>query len=389
MNQRSNFLPYALPSLDEAEAQAVLEVLRSGWLTTGPKVRQFEQEFAAYTGVPYAVAVNSCTAAMHLVLAAWGIGKGDEVITTPLTFCATIEAIEYVGATPVLVDIDPATANIEPQRIEAAITPRTRAIMPMHYGGLPCEMDAIMDIAERHQLKVLEDAAHAAGAEYKGRKIGAIGHATAFSFYANKNMTTGEGGMITTHDADLADKCRILSLHGISRDAWKRYTASGSWYYEVQSLGFKYNMPDVLAAIGICQLRKLDAMNTRRQHIAARYHHAFHEMDFVTPFPPQIPTDRTHVWHLYTILLNLDALRIGRDQFIEELKARNIGVSVHYIPIHHHPHYRVYGWRPGDFPHAEYYYERTLSLPLYPSMTDDDVDYVIEAVYDVGTQFGR
>lgn len=389
MRSRTEFLPYALPALDEAEEQAVLEVLRSGWLTTGQRTRQLEQEFAAYTGAPYAVAVNSCTAAMHLVLAAWGIGEGDEVITTPLTFCATIEAIEYVGATPVLVDIDPQTANIDPNRIENAITARTRAIMPVHYGGLPCEMDAIMDIATRHNLKVLEDAAHASGATYKGRKIGAIGHATAFSFYANKNMTTGEGGMITTADADLADQCRILSLHGISRDAWKRYTAAGSWYYEVQALGFKYNMPDVLAAIGVCQLRKLDALNARRQQIAARYHQAFREMDFLTPFPPELPTDRTHVWHLYTVLLNLDALRIGRDQFIEELKALNIGVSVHYIPIHYHPHYRVYGWHRGDFPNTEYYYERTISLPLYPSMTDDDVAYVIEAVHDVGTRFKR
>jgi dTDP-4-amino-4,6-dideoxygalactose transaminase len=389
MRSRTEFLPYALPSIDEQEEQAVLEVLRSGWLTTGQRTRQFEQEFAAYTGAPYAVAVNSCTAAMHLVLAAWGIGAGDEVITTPLTFCATIEAIEYVGATPVLVDIDPQTANIDPARIESAITARTRVILPVHYGGLPCEMDAIMDIATRYNLKVLEDAAHASGAAYKGRKIGTIGHATAFSFYANKNMTTGEGGMITTPDAELADQCRILSLHGISRDAWKRYTAAGSWYYEVQALGFKYNMPDVLAAIGICQLRKLDAMNARRQHIAAQYHQAFREMGFLTPFPPELPDDRTHVWHLYTVLLNLDALRIGRDQFIEELKARNIGVSVHYIPIHYHPHYRAYGWRKGDFPHTEAYYERTLSLPLYPAMSDQDVADVIEAVYEVGKTWRR
>ncbi len=277
MNTRAEFLPYALPYLDESEEQAVLEVLRSGWLTTGQRARQLEQEFCSYTGAKHAIAVNSCTAAMHIVLAAWAIGEGDEVITTPLTFCATIEAIEYVGATPVLVDIDPKTANIDPARIEEAITPRTRALMPVHYGGLPCAMDAIMDIAARHNLLVLEDAAHAAGAEYRGHKIGAIGHATAFSFYANKNMTTGEGGLITTDDADLADKCRILSLHGISRDAWKRYTAAGSWYYEVQTLGFKYNMPDVLAAIGVCQLRKLDAMNARRQQIAARYHQAFGE----------------------------------------------------------------------------------------------------------------
>ncbi|GBC92253.1 UDP-4-amino-4-deoxy-L-arabinose--oxoglutarate aminotransferase [bacterium HR15] len=387
--KRKIFLPYALPSIDEAEEQAVLEVLRSGWLTTGPKVRQFEQEFAAYTGAPYAVAVNSCTAAMHLVLAAWGIGPGDEVITTPLTFCATIEAIEYVGATPVLVDIDPATANIDPNRVVDAITPRTRVLLPVHYGGLPCEMDTLMEIAHRHDLLVLEDAAHAVGAEYKGRKIGAIAHATAFSFYATKNLTTGEGGMITTHDPAFADRCRILSLHGISRDAWKRYMATGTWYYEVQTLGYKYNMADLQAALGLCQLRKLDALNARRQQIAEQYHRAFAEMDFLIPFPLTLPPDRTHVWHLYTILLNLDALRINRAQFLEELKARNIGTSVHFIPIHYHPHYARYGWRQGDFPNAEYYYERTLSLPLYPAMSDQDVADVIEAVYDVGARFRR
>jgi UDP-4-amino-4,6-dideoxy-N-acetyl-beta-L-altrosamine transaminase len=387
--RRAHFLPYSLPLLDEQEEQAVLEVLRSGWLTTGPKVRQFEEEFARYTGAPYAVAVNSCTAAMHLVLAAWGVEQGDEVITTPLTFCATLEAIEYVGAAPVLVDIDPDTANIDPNRIEAAITPRTRVVLPVHYGGLPCEMDAIMEIAARYQLLVLEDAAHAVGAEYKGRKIGTIGHATAFSFYATKNLTTGEGGMITTHDADLADQCRILSLHGISRDAWKRYMAAGTWYYEVQLLGYKYNMTDLQAALGICQLHKLDAMNTRRQQIATQYHRAFAEMDFLTPFPPNLPSDRTHVWHLYTILLNLEALRIDRAQFIDELKVRNIGTSVHFIPIHYHPHYARYGWQRGQFPNTEHYYERTLSLPLYPAMSDQDVADVIEAVYDVGKQWRR
>jgi UDP-4-amino-4,6-dideoxy-N-acetyl-beta-L-altrosamine transaminase len=389
MKRRKTFLPYSLPLLDEQEEQAVLDVLRSGWLTTGPKVRQFEEAFAQYTGATHAVAVNSCTAAMHLVLAAWGIGQGDEVITTPLTFCATLEAIEYVGATPVLVDVEPATANIDPNRIEDAITPCTRAVLPVHYGGLPCEMDAIMEIAARHHLLVLEDAAHAVGAEYKGRKIGTIGHATAFSFYATKNLTTGEGGMITTHDADLADQCRILSLHGISRDAWKRYTAAGSWYYEVQALGYKYNMTDLQAALGICQLNKLDAMNARRQQIAAQYHRAFAELEFLTPFPTELPTDRTHVWHLYTILLHLDALRIDRAQFIEELKAHNIGTSVHFIPIHYHPHYARYGWQRGQFPNAEQYYERTLSLPLYPAMSDQDVADVIEAVYDVGKRWRR
>ncbi len=389
MSKRERFLPYALPCLDEQEEQAVIEVLRSGWLTTGAKTRQFEQEFCDYTEAKYAVAVNSCTAAMHLVLASWGIGQGDEVITTPLTFCATIEAIEYVGAVPVLADIDPATGNMDPAQVERAISPRTKAIMPVHYGGLPCDMDALMYLAQHYGLRILEDAAHAAGAEYKGRKIGTIGHATAFSFYANKNMTTGEGGMITTNDPDLADQCRILSLHGISRDAWKRYTEVGTWYYEVQTLGFKYNITDIQSAIGICQLRKLDGMNARRQQIAQQYHQAFREMDFVQTFPDPLPTNRTHVWHLYTILLNLSALRIDRAQFIEELRARNVGTSVHYIPIHYHPHYQRYGWKRGQFPHTESYYDRTLSLPLYPTMSDADVADVIEAVYDVGQAYRR
>ncbi|MFQ3610115.1 MAG: DegT/DnrJ/EryC1/StrS family aminotransferase [Fimbriimonadales bacterium] len=389
MKKRESFLPYALPYLDECEEQAVLEVLRSGWLTTGPKTRQFEQAFCAYTGASHAIAVNSCTAGLHLVLASWGVGAGDEVITTPLTFCATIEAIEYVGATPVLADIDPTTANLDPTQVEQKLTPRTKAIIPVHYGGLACDMDALMSLAESSKLKVLEDAAHASGSEYKGRKIGSIGHATVFSFYANKNMTTGEGGMITTDDPDLADKCRMLSLHGISRDAWKRYTATGTWYYEVQELGFKYNITDIQSAIGICQLHKLDAINTRRQQIAHQYHQAFREMEFVQIFPDPIPSDRTHAWHLYTILLNLPMLRIDRARFIEELRARNIGTSVHYIPIHYHPHYRRYGWQKGDYPHTEAYYERTISLPIYPSMSEQDVADVIEAVYDVGKTYCR
>lgn len=389
MQQSNPFLPFALPFVDEQEEQAVVEVLRSGWLTTGPKVRQFEQAFCDYTGAQHAVAVNSCTAALHLVLEAWDIREGDEVITTPLTFCATIEAIEYVRAMPVLADIDPNTGNIDPNQVERALTPRTRAVIPVHYGGLPCDMQELLTLAKGHAIKILEDSAHAIGAEYRGRKIGTIGDATAFSFYANKNLTTGEGGMITTNDADLVDRCRVLSLHGISRDAWKRYTATGSWYYEVEMLGFKYNLTDLQAAIGIVQLSKLDAMNQRRQQIASVYRQAFSEMDFVQPFPLILPDDRTHVWHLFTILLNLERLTIDRARFIEELRERQIGISVHYIPIHFHPHYRRYGWQGGQFPHAESYYERTISLPIYPAMSDADVARVIEAVYDVGRTYRR
>lgn len=386
---RRSFLPYCLPSIGEEEVEEVVQVLRSGWLTTGPRVKQFEERFAAYVGARYAVAVNSGTAAMHLVLRAWEIGPGDEVITTPLTFCATLEVIEYVGAMPVLVDIDPTTANLDPNRLQDAITKRTRVILPVHYGGLPCEMAPILEIARRYNLRVLDDAAHAAGAEYQGRKIGTLGDATAFSFYPTKNMTTAEGGMITTNDEVSANRCRLLALHGISRDAWNRYTATGSWYYEVEELGYKYNMTDLQAALGLPQLNKLDTMNLVRRRYAQRYQEAFSNFDFLTPFPLTLPSDRTHVWHLYTVLLNLEMLQIDRARFISELRARHIGTSVHFIPIHYHPHYRRYGWQRGSFPHAEWYYERTLSLPLYPAMSEEDVEDVIAAVYEVGKRWRR
>ncbi len=378
---RTTHLPYCLPFIGQEEIDEVVAVLQSGWLTTGARVQQFEREFADYVNAPHAVAVNSCTAAMHVVLAAWGIGPGDEVITTPITFCATIEAIEYVGATPVLVDIDPQTGNIDPNLIERAITPNTKVVIPVHLAGLPCDMDEIMALADGHGLKVMEDAAHAVGAEYKGRKIGNISHATAFSFYATKNLSTGEGGMITTHDEALAAKCRQLALHGISRDAWKRYTAAGSWFYQVETLGYKYNMPDLLAALGIWQLRKLDAMNERRRQIADQYHRAFAEMPFIDLFPRHMPTDRTHPWHLYIALI-----KERRDEFAEAMKNRNIGISVHFIPIHYHPHYERYGWQRGDYPHAEAYFAQALSLPLYPGMTDDDIEDVIAAVWQVGQE---
>jgi dTDP-4-amino-4,6-dideoxygalactose transaminase len=318
---------------------------------------------------------------MLVGLAALGVGEGDEVITTPMTFCSTVHVIEHLGARPVLVDVEPDTLNIDPGQVEQAITSRTRAILPVHLYGHPCEMDALLGIAERHELSVLEDAAHALPATYKGRCVGTLGDLTAFSFYATKNLTTAEGGMLTG-SPELIEETRIWSLHGMSRDAWKRYSAKGSWYYEVIKPGFKCNMTDIQASIGLHQLRKLPAFQERRSEIVARYNEAFADLDVL-----QRPTERTEVqsaWHLYVIRLNLDRLTIDRAQFIEELKARKIGTSVHFIPIHLHPYYRdKYDYQPEDFPVAYRKYQRIISLPLNLRMSDQDVDDVIEAVRDV------
>ncbi len=318
---------------------------------------------------------------MHLALSAFGIGPGDEVITTPVTFCATVNVILHAGATPILADIGD-DLNLDPVRVEALITPRTKVILPVHYAGLPCDMERIWELAREHGLKVVEDAAHAVGAEYKGRKIGSgKSDAVCFSFYATKNMTTGEGGMVTTNSEELADRMRILSLHGMSRDAWNRYGKNGSWYYEVVDLGFKYNMPDILAAIGLVQLRKLDRMNARRAEIAARYNEAFAELQEV-----QLPPDREdckHAWHLYVLRLNLDMLAIDRAQFIEEMGVRGIGCSVHFIPIPLHPYYRRVLKLRDPCRRALAEYPRLVSLPIYPKMSDGDVEKVIAAVREI------
>jgi dTDP-4-amino-4,6-dideoxygalactose transaminase len=376
------FLDYFRCWLDDDDANAVLDVLRSGWITTGPKAQQFERAVADRVGAAHAVAVNSGTAAMHVALAALGIGPGDEVITTPFTFCATAEVIEYQGACPVLADIDLDTFNIHPALIEDKITSHTRALLPVHYAGHPCEMDPIIEIARRRRLHVVEDAAHAIGSAYRGRPIGALGDVTAFSFYPTKNITTGEGGMATTNDEDLAARMRRLSLHGMSRDAWKRYTAAGSWYYEVTDLGYKYNMPDLLAALGLSQLAKLDRFNELRAQHAAAYHEGLHDLpELILPHPQ--PHVRAN-WHLYVVLLRPELLTLDRAAFIEALRAAGIGTSVHFIPLHLHPHYQKrFGWKPGLCPNAEWVYERAISLPLYPKMTPADVARVIEAVRDV------
>jgi dTDP-4-amino-4,6-dideoxygalactose transaminase len=381
---RKTFLPYCLPQIGEEEIQEVVDTLRSGWVTTGPKVKRFETEFARYVGVQHAIAVSSCTAALQVSLAALGIGPGDEVIVPTLTFCATANVVALLGATPILVDID-RNFQISLEAVERAITPRTRAVIPVHYAGQACDLDEILGLAARHGLAVVEDAAHAVGAEYAGRKIGPHSHAAAFSFYAIKNMTTGEGGMITTNDTALADRMRILSLHGMSRDAWKRYTKAGSWYYEVVALGFKYNMTDLQAALGIHQLRRLDGFIARRQQIAASYDRAFAGLPEIVP-PPRL-SNRNHVFHLYPIRLRPDRLRLDRSQFIAALSENKIGTSVHFIPLHRHPLYADrFGYRPQQFPVAEETYEGLLSLPLYPRMTDGDVQDVIDAVRDTVLQ---
>jgi dTDP-4-amino-4,6-dideoxygalactose transaminase len=377
-----SFLPFALPEIGEEEIAEVVDTLRSGWVTTGPKARRFEEDFVAFLGDPalQAMAVNSATAGLHLALEALGIGPGDEVITTTHTFTATAEVVRYLGADVVLVDIDPATLNIDPAAVEAAITPRTKAIIPVHYAGLAAPMDAILAIARRHGLKVVEDAAHALPTTHGGRLVGTLASdATVFSFYANKTITTGEGGMVVTRDAALAARVKVMRLHGISRDAFDRYSAkTPSWYYEIVAPGYKYNLTDIAAALGIHQLRRADAFQRRRAEIAARYDEAFAGLPLVRP-PGPAAGDR-HAWHLYVVRL-ADAAPLDREAFIERLFALGIGCSVHYIPLHQHPYWRErYGLDAARFPHSQRAYERMASLPIYTKMSDADVERVVDAV---------
>ena len=379
---RQEFLPFHRPSIGEEEIREVEDTLRSGWITTGPKTKRFEEEFKEYIGCGHALAVSSCTAGLHLALVASGVGRGDEVVTTPYTFAATGEVILQVGARPVFVDVCEGGFNMDPEKIREAVTSRTKAIIPVHFAGEPCRMEEIIRIAREHDLVVVEDAAHALGAEYDGRKVGTIGDITAFSFYATKNITTAEGGMVTTDDPDIADRINILSLHGISRDAWKRYSSEGSWYYEVLYAGYKYNMTDVQAAMGLHQLRKLPDFLKVREEYVRMYDEGFGDMPEIV-LPPR-PRNGRHAWHLYVIRLRLEMLEIGRNEFVEALRAENIGTSVHFIPLHLHPYYREtfgFGW--GDFPNAEDAYKRAISLPLYPEMTPEDVEDVIRAVRKV------
>lgn len=377
------FLPFALPEIGEEEIAEVVEALRSGWVTTGPKTRQFEQDFAAFLGDAglHAIAVNSATAGLHLALEALGIGPGDEVITTTHTFTATAEVVRYLGADVKLVDIDPATLNIDPAAIEAAITPRTKAIMPVHYAGLAVDMDAVLDIAARHGLKVVEDAAHALPTTWKGQLVGTLrSDAVVFSFYANKTMTTGEGGMLVTRDAQLAARAKVMRLHGINRDAFDRFTAKvPSWYYEIVAPGFKYNLTDIAAAMGLHQLKRVQGFQVKREQLAQRFDAALGDLPLILP-PRPVHAGDLHAWHLYVVRLKDDA-GITRDQLIETLFADGIGVSVHYIPLHLHPYWKErYALQPESFPHSQKAYERMVSLPLYTRMTDADVDRVVASV---------
>lgn len=376
---RSTFLPFALPHITQAEIDEVVDTLRSGWLTTGPKTKRFEREFAERVGAPHALAVNSATAAMHLALDAIGLRPGDEVIVPVYTFTATAEVVVYFGAQPVLVDVDPVTCNIDPAQIEKHITARTRAIMAVHIAGLPAEMDAIHAIAKAYGLPVIEDAAHAFPAKYRGRMIGTVSDFTAFSFYVTKTLATGEGGMLTTSNPEHAQRIALMSLHGISRDAWKRYTSEGSWYYEVIQAGYKYNMTDIAAAIGLHQLARSEWLLDRRRAVAQRYTEAFSQLPEVET-PPN-PAHVQHAWHLYMLRLHLERLAISRDAFIQALREANIGSSVHFIPLHLHPFYRdLYQLAAEDFPAALHAYRRVISLPIYPGMKDEDVEDVIAAV---------
>ena len=379
MAKVSEFLSFHLPDIGEEEIKGVVEVLRSGWLTTGPKVQQFEKGFADRVGTSYAVAVNSCTAALHLALEAVGVTQGDEVVVPTMTFAATAEVVTYLKAKPVLVDCNPDTLNLEGALIEKAITSRTKAIIPVHYGGHPCDMDPILEIAKNKNLMVIEDAAHTFPARYKGRLVGRLGDITCFSFYATKTMTTGEGGMATTENQEWANRMRTMSLHGLTRDPWNRYSEQGSWFYEIASPGFKYNMTDLAAAIGIAQLHRSEHHWKSRQDHARRYHLGLKDLEEIK-LPPE-SSDVEHAWHLYTIRLNLERLRITRNEFLQQLSKYQIGHSVHFIPLHLHPYYRdTYGLRPEHFPVASALFDQILSLPIYPKMTTSDVDRVIQVV---------
>jgi dTDP-4-amino-4,6-dideoxygalactose transaminase len=380
--QTGAFIPFSAPSIGDGEVDAVVSVLESGWLTTGPRVRELEAAMAAYTGARFAIALNSCTAALHLSLLAAGVGPGDEVITTPLTFCATANAIIHTGATPVFADIARDTMNLDPAAVEAAITERTIAIIPVHFAGRPADMSALRALAARHDLVVIDDAAHALGAQIEDRRIGSIADLSCFSFHATKNATTGEGGMVTTDSAAWADRIRILALHGMSRDAWARYTRDGSPHYEVVAAGFKYNMMDIQAALGLQQLARFDALQQRRARIWQRYDEALVGLPIHRPLWPEPRT--VHARHLYTILVDRDECGVTRDELIAALRERGIGTSVHFRALHLHPFYAAnQGRGRGAFPHAEYVSDRTLSLPLWADMPDEAVTRVVEALTEL------
>ncbi|MFQ5656059.1 MAG: DegT/DnrJ/EryC1/StrS family aminotransferase [Candidatus Methylomirabilales bacterium] len=381
--RRDEFLVFGAPAIGEAEIAEVVATLRSGWLGTGPKVERFEAEFRDYVGSRHAVALNSCTAGLHLAFVASGIRQGDEVITSPLTFSATANAIVHVGATPVFADVDPGTMNVAPDAVARALTSRTRAILPVHFAGRPCDMDPIVEIAKSHGLSIVEDAAHATEGRYRGRRVGTLGDLAAFSFYVTKNLVTGEGGMATTDNAAWAEEIRIRSLHGISWDAWRRYSADGYQPYDTLYPGYKYNMTDLQAALGIHQLARLESNLKIRERHWRSYEEAFRDHPcLATPAPPD-PRDR-HARHLYTIVLDTGRAKMTRRDFIAALKDENIGTGIHFTPLHLHSYYtKTFGYARGQFPTAEFIGERIVSLPLSPRLTDEDVEDVIAAVFRV------
>ena len=375
---KENFLVFGAPLIEEEEIRDVVDCLRRRWIGTGPKVAQFEKGFGAYKNRDFAIALNSCTAALHLSMLVSGVGPGDEVITTPMTFCATINAIIHSGATPVLADCDCQSLNIMPEEIEDKITSKTKAILVVHFAGRCCDMDSIMTLAKRYDLLVIEDCAHAIEAEYHGQKSGCFGDLGCFSFYVTKNIITGEGGMVITDDERLASKIKILGLHGMSKDAWMRFSDEGYKHYEVIQAGFKYNMMDMQAAIGLRQLRRVESYWERRQNIWKIYNQNFSDLPCIPPLDPE--PDSRHAYHLYTPLIDTERFKKNRDWVLNALTAENIGIGVHYLPVHLHPYYRKrFGWREGQFPNAEWVGERTISLPLSAALTEEDVRDVCEA----------
>ena len=379
IRSKERFLVFGAPAIEDAEVQEVVATMRTGWLGTGPKVAQFEQDIAQYKNAPHAVAVNSCTAALHLSIVAAGLRQGDEVITTPMTFCATVNAIIHAGATPVLADIDPVTLNIDPVEVEKKLTAKTRAVLPVHFAGRPCDMDALGAIAKRHQLKIIEDCAHSIETQYHGRHVGTFGDFGCLSFYVTKNVVTGEGGMVLAGSEEDAARIKVLSLHGMSKDAWKRFSDEGYKHYSVVEAGFKYNMMDLQAAIGIHQLRRIEKYWLRRQQIWQQYNEAFADLPLGTPADPDPQT--RHAYHLYTVMIDEAKAGISRDRFLSAMTAENIGVGVHYLSVPEHPYYQEkLGWRPEQFPHAMRVGRQTVSLPISAKLTDEDVADVINAV---------
>lgn len=379
---RKEFLVFGSPLIEQPEIDEVVDSLKSGWLGTGPKVKKFEEDFGNYKGAKYAMALNSCTAALHLAMRVIGIRPGDEVIVPTMTFAATANAVIHAGAKPVLVDCERGTMNLDPKDLEKKITQKTKAVIPVHFAGRPCNMEAIMAIAKKHDLKVIEDCAHAIETEYRGQKAGTFGDIGCFSFYVTKNIVTGEGGMAITNNEDYANQIKVLALHGMTKDAWRRFSDEGYKHYQVVDSGHKYNMMDLQAAIGIHQLRRIDDYWRRRQEIWHIYNEALRDLPVFLPAAPE--SDTRHAYHLYTLLLDLDKLKISRDQFLDEMTKRNLGVGVHYIALHLHPFYRKeFGYQEGDFPNAEWVSERTVSLPLSPKLTNADVNDVIIAVREI------